>query len=103
MSDWHLYLIRTARGDLYAGITTDVARRFAEHQAGGSRGARFLRGKGPLVLEYQVAVGDRRRALRLEWRVKQWPREYKESLIRGERGLPDPGDRLNGAGKSGCE
>ena len=90
MNDWHLYLIRTARGDLYAGITTDVERRFGEHCAGAPKGARSLRGKGPLVLEYQAEVGDRRRALQLEWRVKRWPRDHKEALIRGERGLPDP-------------
>lgn len=36
MSDslWHLYLLRTASGMLYTGITTDVARRLAQHQAG---------------------------------------------------------------------
>jgi putative endonuclease len=90
VNDWHLYLIRTARGDLYAGITTDVERRFSEHCAGAPRGARSLRGKGPLILEYQAPVGDRRRALRLEWRVKRWPKHHKEALIRGERMLPDP-------------
>jgi putative endonuclease len=90
VNDWHLYLIRTARGALYAGITTDVERRFSEHCAGAPKGARSLRGKGPLVLEYQAAVGDRRRALQLEWRVKRWPKHYKEALIRGERVLPDP-------------
>jgi putative endonuclease len=90
VNDWHLYLIRTARGDLYAGITTDVERRFSEHRAGAPKGARSLRGKGPLVLEYQARVGDRSRALRLEWRIKRWPKEYKEALIRGERILPDP-------------
>lgn len=88
MSDWYLYLIRTARGELYAGITTDVERRFAEHQAGAPRGARSLRGKGPLTLEFYALVGDRSAALRLEWRVKRWPRERKEALIRGDRELP---------------
>lgn len=46
MSDslWHLYLLRTASGMLYTGITTDVARRLTQHQAG--KGAKALRGKG---------------------------------------------------------
>ncbi len=34
MLDWHLYLVRCHDGSLYAGITTDVARRFAVHQDG---------------------------------------------------------------------
>lgn len=88
---YHLYMIRTARGSLYTGITTDVPRRFAEHQAGPPRGARALWGKGPLQLVYQQPVGDRARASRLEWRVKRWTRQHKEALIRGERDLPDCG------------
>jgi predicted GIY-YIG superfamily endonuclease len=28
---WHLYVIRTVDGCLYAGIATDVRRRFQEH------------------------------------------------------------------------
>ncbi|OEY65282.1 GIY-YIG nuclease family protein [Marinobacter sp. X15-166B] len=88
MSDWHLYLVRTARGTLYTGITTDVARRFAEHQAGAPKGARSLRGKGPLTLEYYTRVANRRVAAQVEWRIKQWPRARKEALIRGEQPLP---------------
>jgi hypothetical protein len=42
MSQWSLYIIRTINGDLYTGITTDVDRRFAEHQAGGKKSARCL-------------------------------------------------------------
>ena len=66
---WHLYLLETAAGALYTGITTDVARRLAEHRAG--RGAKALRGKGPLVLCHQEPVGSRSEALRLEARLKR--------------------------------
>jgi len=86
---WYLYLVRTAGGSLYTGITTDVARRFSEHQAGAPKGARSLRGKGPLTLEFQVSAGDRSRASRLEWQVKRWPRVRKEALVRGDISLPD--------------
>ncbi|MCW8977182.1 MAG: GIY-YIG nuclease family protein, partial [Marinobacter sp.] len=34
MADWFVYMVRTARGSLYTGITTDVERRFNEHQGG---------------------------------------------------------------------
>ncbi|SDW37804.1 GIY-YIG nuclease family protein [Marinobacter mobilis] len=87
MKDWYLYLVRTAKGALYTGITTDVDRRFAEHQAG--NGARALRGKGPLTLAYSTVVGERGLAARLEWQVKQWPKNRKEALVRG--GFPLPG------------
>lgn len=88
MTDWYVYLVRTAGQALYTGITTDVERRFAEHQAGAPKGARSLRGKGPLTLEFQAQVENRAVASRLEWAIKQWPRDQKEALIRGERSLP---------------
>ncbi|MEK9766276.1 MAG: GIY-YIG nuclease family protein, partial [Thalassolituus sp.] len=68
---WFLYLIETSKGALYCGVTTDVERRFKEHSAGGVRGARALKGKGPLTLRYQVRAGDRSAALKAEYRVKQ--------------------------------
>lgn len=89
MADWFVYMVRTARGSLYTGITTDVERRFSEHQGGAPRGARSLRGKGPLELVFSAPAGDRSRASRLEWRIKQWPRPRKEALARGELSLPD--------------
>lgn len=88
MTVWFVYLVRTAGGALYTGITTDVARRLAEHQAGAPKGARSLRGKGPLTLEFRAPAENRAMASRLEWAIKQWPRDQKEALIRGERALP---------------
>lgn len=80
---WFLYLIRCRGGHLYTGITTDVERRLQEHSLG-PRGARFLRGRGPLTLAFQAPVGDRGQALRAEYRVKQLRRVQKESLICGQ-------------------
>lgn len=86
---WFVYMVRTARGALYTGITTDVERRFAEHQAGAPKGAKSLRGKGPLELVFCAPAEDRSLASRIEWRIKQWPRTRKEALARGEIKLPD--------------
>ena len=66
---WHLYILETADGALYTGITTDVQRRLSEHRAG--RGAKALRGKGPLHLVYHQAVGEHGEALRLEAGIKR--------------------------------
>lgn len=89
MTIWFLYLVRTRAGTLYTGITTDVERRFAEHQSGGPKAARSLRGKGPLSLAYAVEIGDRTRAARLEYALKQWPRTRKELLVAGKLRLED--------------
>ena len=57
--------------------------RLAQHR-GGSRGARYLRGRGPIKLVFEADAGERGPALRLEQRVKRLRREQKLALIRGE-------------------
>ncbi|MDE1581473.1 GIY-YIG nuclease family protein [Klebsiella pneumoniae] len=79
---WFLYLIRTADNRLYTGITTDVPRRFRQHQAG--KGAKALSGKGDLQLAFSHEVGEHSLALRLEYRVKQLTKREKERLVAGE-------------------
>ncbi|MDI9220597.1 GIY-YIG nuclease family protein [Pantoea sp. EA-12] len=76
---WQLYMLQTAAGMLYTGITTDVDRRLLQHQSG--RGARSLRGKGPLTLVFHCAAGDRSAASRLEYQVKQLSRTQKLLLV----------------------
>lgn len=76
---WRLYILRTASGVLYTGITNDVARRFAQHQAG--KGAKALRGKGPLELLFHCEAGDRSSASKLEYQVKQLKRQDKIRLV----------------------
>lgn len=80
---WSLYLVRTAQGSLYTGVTTDVRRRFGEHENKDkkNKGAKALRGKGPLALVFEIVVGNRSDALKLEYRVKQLSRTDKELLI----------------------
>jgi putative endonuclease len=72
-------MLRTAAGQLYTGITTDVPRRLTQHQRG--KGAKALRGKGPLMLVFHCAIGDRSAALKVEYRVKQLSRGQKERLV----------------------
>ncbi|MGL5708370.1 MAG: GIY-YIG nuclease family protein [Aeromonas sp.] len=78
-SRWSVYMVRTATGLLYTGISTDPLRRLRQHQSG--KGARALRGKGPLTLAWQQEVGEKGAALRLEYRLKQQPKSFKERLI----------------------
>lgn len=87
MTSWYLYLICCADNRLYTGITTDVERRFAQHQAG--KGAKALRGKGKLALVFSQAVGDRSLALRAEYKIKQLSKAEKELLVGGKMPLED--------------
>jgi len=86
-ASWSVYLVRCADSSLYTGIATDVARRFAEHQAQGPKTARYLRGRAPLTLVFQCPAGDRSTALKLEYRIKQLPRADKLKLVAGDQRL----------------
>lgn len=78
---WFLYMIQCANGHLYTGVTLDIERRFKEHQTGGPKAAKFLRGKGPLLLVYNEEVGTQSGALKREIAIKRWPRAKKLALI----------------------
>ena len=84
MSDWYLYIIRCRDSSLYTGIATDVDRRFAEHQSGGGDGAKYLRGRGPLVLVFQRKLGSRSLALKVESKVKRMSKAKKEALLKAD-------------------
>ncbi len=81
ISAYSVYLVECRDGSLYTGITVDVARRLTEHERGG-KGAKYLRGKGPLKLVFQREIGDRSLASRLESRIKRLPRVEKADIAR---------------------
>ncbi|MDH3491177.1 MAG: GIY-YIG nuclease family protein [Gammaproteobacteria bacterium] len=97
-----LYIVRCSDDSLYTGIAADVRKRICEHESS-PRGARYLRGKGPLRLEFAEQVGDRGVASTLEYRVKRLTRARKEALISGRESLRDllddaDFDQASGAG-----
>lgn len=80
---WYVYLVRTRQGALYCGITTDVERRFNQHTEG--FGAKALKGKGPLSLEWSKFVGNSRSiASKYEYAIKQLTKLNKEKLANGK-------------------
>lgn len=81
MAGWSVYIVRCRDRTLYTGIATDVRRRVAEHARRGGRGAKYLRGRGPLRLVYARRIGSRGAALRAECRIKKLSKARKEALI----------------------
>ena len=79
MKKWYLYIVRCRDGSLYTGIATDVNRRFAEHQE--NKGAKYLRGRGPLQLVFKKQIGKRELALKIERLVKKLPKLKKEKIV----------------------
>jgi len=78
-SQWSVYLLRCGSGALYTGSATDVSRRLAEHRE--AKGAKYLRGKGPLRLVFKKAIGGKGLALSVEGRIKKLSKARKEALI----------------------
>ncbi|MBN1536410.1 MAG: GIY-YIG nuclease family protein [Anaerolineales bacterium] len=81
MPIWSIYMLRCKNGALYTGICTDVHRRVSEHQAGGRKAARYTRQFAPIQLVYDVMIGNRSLALKVEKRIKKLPKSKKELIV----------------------
>lgn len=79
---WTVYILQCSDGSLYTGITTDLARRIAEHERG--EGARYTHGRGPFQLMYQVHCKNRADASKKEMSIKALSRVKKLALISHE-------------------
>jgi putative endonuclease len=75
---WHVYLLLCGDGSLYAGVTTDLARRLAAHKAG--KGARYTRSHGALAIVHSETARGRSAAQRREAALKRLPRMRKLQL-----------------------
>ena len=75
---WRVYLLRCGDGSLYAGATSDLARRLARHAAG--KGARYTRSRLPVTLAWQEPAAGRSAALRREAALKRLSRAEKLAL-----------------------
>jgi len=76
---WTVYILECADGKLYTGITTDLARRITEHEAG--RGARFTRGRGPFQIVHEAPCENRSDASKKELKIKALSRSEKLAMI----------------------
>jgi putative endonuclease len=78
---WHLYVVRTVDNSMYAGISTNVQRRFKEHLAQGRKTAKYLLAHKPQSLVFSQAVGDRALALKVEYHFKRLSKKEKELIV----------------------
>ena len=78
---YYTYIMRCEDGSLYTGITTDVERRFKEHQGKLSGGAKYTKGRIPIKVEVMWQSDNRSLASKLEYRIKKLSKVEKETLI----------------------
>ena len=72
---WLCYILRCADNTLYTGMTNDLEKRLAAHNAGTA--AKYTRGRSPVELVFVESCADRSAALKREMEIK--------SLVRGEK------------------
>lgn len=77
--EWTVYILQCGDGTLYTGITDDLERRLRAHVSG--KGAKYTRGRGPLILRYQEKYPDKGSALKREYALKQLSRTEKLAII----------------------
>lgn len=83
--EWFVYMVRCADDTLYTGITTDVARRVAEHngeQGGKHKGAKYTKARRPVTLVYTNTCKDRSAAASAEAALRKRSRAEKCQLIK---------------------
>lgn len=77
---WFIYMLQCSNGCLYTGITTDVQKRLAVHNAG--KGSAYVRAHRPAKLVAFTASENRSSASRLEYSVKSLSRIQKLALAK---------------------
>lgn len=81
---YYVYLLECANKSIYTGITTDLARRLAEHKRG--IGSRYTRARGiaPGTKKFlhSEKFATRSAALKREAEIKKWRKKKKLGLIK---------------------
>lgn len=90
--NWSVYLIRNNRNALYCGVTNNVERRFKQHESG--KGAKALKGKGPLTLEWSCSFENKSMAMKAEYFIKQLTKTKKELLVKKNADIQVGEDQL---------
>lgn len=78
---YYFYIVRCADNSLYCGQTNNLEKRITEHNSGTHRGAKYTRGRQPVLLVHSETFQTIQEALAREREVKHWPKAKKESLI----------------------
>ena len=78
-----VYILRCADGSYYTGMTENLERRLAQHQAGTFEDG-YTASRRPVELLWSEAFATHDDAFRRERQIKGWSRAKKEALMRGD-------------------
>ena len=85
-SKWKVYMIKCKNSFLYTGISTDVERRFIEHQYNDKKASKYCKLNRPLKLVYvSDFFNNRSCASKEECRIKKLDRKKKMFLVENKK------------------
>lgn len=79
MNNYYTYIVECSDNTLYTGYTTDISRRISEHNNG--TGAKYTRGRAPVVLKYVEFCNSKSNAMRREYEIKQYSAKNKRDIL----------------------
>lgn len=83
--EYYVYILRCRDNSLYTGITTDIERRYKEHEQG--TGAKYTKSKGVLKIEIFFKCDGRSEASKIEYYIKRMTKERKERELNKIKGF----------------
>ncbi|MEO5641971.1 MAG: GIY-YIG nuclease family protein [Bacteroidia bacterium] len=77
---FHVYILLCADGTYYTGMTNNICRRFAEHEAAYNPKS-YTASRLPVKLMWTERYDSPRFAYKMEWKIKKWSAAKKKALI----------------------
>ncbi len=77
---YYVYIIECADSTLYIGSTNNIDKRIITHNTS-TAGAKYTRGRRPVVLKYSETFETKSEALKRECELKKYSRTQKLMLI----------------------
>lgn len=77
---YYTYLLLTENNTYYCGYTDDIEKRYKKHLEGS--GAKYTKANKPVAIVYLEQFETKSEAMKEEYRIKQLPRLYKETLVK---------------------
>ncbi|MBC8757014.1 GIY-YIG nuclease family protein [Kordia sp. YSTF-M3] len=79
----YVYILKCSDESYYAGVTTNLEKRFVQHQQGFYKESYTYR-RRPLTIVFYASFTDINIAIENEKQIKKWSRAKKQALIHDE-------------------
>ena len=82
MKRYYVYILKCSDTTYYTGVTSDLEKRFTEHNTGKHKRS-YTYFRRPVELMYYAEFTDISKAIATEKQIKKWSKAKKEALIMG--------------------